>query len=151
MILNPKIFNMEFSISPQKSINLAQKVFCHELGHYIDTTGNFSKTTEWRKLSNWSKEKLPERIRSRYNQDGIWKFGKWQHDRKANFVSDYAPRNPKEDFCESVSLYLLEDDNWFSVKNCKDKLKFLKDKVFPQEGKIGLKENGTIKRQGRYL
>lgn len=105
--ISPYIFKEDFWITPERKVNFGQKVIVHEMGHGLDHLYKFSKSPEWRKISGWSKEPGPNKIRCQYNQAGRWKFGKWYHNKDANFISDYARRNPREDFAESFAYYAL--------------------------------------------
>lgn len=107
MYLKPEIFNSELIISPESKVNLGQKVLAHELGHKIDHEYEYSKNNKWREISGWTKKETPDNIQCHYNMNGLWKVGKWHHDKTAAFINEYASRNPKEDFAESFSYAVI--------------------------------------------
>jgi len=133
MKLNQQVFNQELILSPETKVNLGIKVLAHELGHKFDNQYGYSKNEKWRVLSGWTKEKGKDKIRGQYFFNGIWKQSKWHYDQIATFISDYAPRNPKEDFSESFAYYLLGFQDWFKIKDCVGKEEFLKLYVFPAD------------------
>ena len=126
ILLDENVFSQDLFITPERKVNLGQKVLIHELAHRIDHIFMISQTDTWRKLSGWTKEKdPPETVKSRYNMNGVWHIGKWYYKNTATFISDYASRNPKEDFAESMAYYLLDQVDLFKVKNCTDKSDFI--------------------------
>jgi len=133
MYIKPDIFNQEWILSPESKVNLGQKVLAHELGHKIDHEYDYSKNDKWREISGWTKQESKDKIRSHYNMNGLWKVGKWYHDKTAAFINEYASRNPKEDFSESFAYAVIGLDQWFEVKECEDKKEFLKQYVLPDD------------------
>jgi hypothetical protein len=107
----------------------------HEIGHMFDHLKKISDTKKWINLSDWEEVDIDRPtpkgykryIEKRKGRDipGHKKSG-WVHDENAEFVRNYASKNPKEDFADTFAFVVLGKE--FNFKgNGNKKIEIIKD------------------------
>jgi hypothetical protein len=136
IIINPTIFENKkyFKIGDDK-VPVKYFTIIHEIGHMFDHLKKISDTKKWINLSHWEEVDINKPtpkgykryIEKRKGRDipGHKKSG-WVHDENAEFVRNYASKNPKEDFADTFAFVVLGKE--FNFKgNGNKKIEIIKD------------------------
>lgn len=136
MTINPSVFDMKKYFGGGRFITSVPEyvhVLIHELLHSLDTHFSLADSKKWLEISGWkfSPKKTPDGC-ARYieNRPGWDKRGprasRWVYKRGANFVRNYAKKNPYEDYAESACFYTMGLLNSFKGQVGAKKIKFVK-------------------------
>lgn len=117
IILNPTIFkNKRYFKIDDEEIPVKYFTIIHEIGHMVDHLTEISDTTEWIELSGWKKLDIAKKVPSNYKRYIEKRSGRnipghkkseWIHKNDAEFVRNYASKNPKEDFADTFAFFVL--------------------------------------------
>lgn len=129
IIINPSIFeNKKYFSVEGKKIPVKYFTIVHEIGHMIDHLNSISNKKEWIDLSGWKeldKNKSVPKGFKRYVEKRSGrdipghKKSEWIHKEDAEFVRNYASKNPKEDFADTFSFIVLGKNLKFQDKGNK--------------------------------
>jgi hypothetical protein len=136
IIINPTIFKNKkyFKIGDEK-IPVKYFTIIHEIGHMFDLLKGISDTKKWINLSDWKEvdrnKSTPEGykryIEKRKGRDiPGHKKSDWVHGENAEFVRNYASKNPKEDFADTFAFVVLGKEFNFEGNGNK-KIRIIKD------------------------
>jgi hypothetical protein len=85
----------------------------------VDHLTEISDTNEWIELSGWKKLDKTKKVPSNYKRYIEKRSGRnipghkkseWIHKDDAEFVRNYASKNPKEDFADTFAFFVLGKD-----------------------------------------